>query len=300
MNAFATGVSLVKSAARVTAGAVSRSPRAVELLRTVPFPGKRLVVHRLADDALPRFVTASAGGVTYDFDLEDLLDRAIYFNAYENRDLQTALNHCRPGGVCLDAGAAMGYFTINLALKVGPSGKVHAFEPDPYNYSRLKRHCELNGVEDWVHLNQSALSDREGTATFYRHRGASADGTLEQFGVDWTSTELVRTETLDGYLARCAIADLDFAKVDVEGHELRFLEGAAESLGRKAFKVMLVEFNGGRLAERGETLQDLVDAMGRHGYVAAGRSKLLLKALTKRLPDPTWVNVNLLFKPRDP
>jgi FkbM family methyltransferase len=39
---------------------------------------------------------------------------------------------CRPGDCVLDIGANVGDWTIAMAARVGPLGKVIAFEPVPY------------------------------------------------------------------------------------------------------------------------------------------------------------------------
>ena len=288
----------LKATAGVLAGVAAASPITLQLLRLAPIPGKRLVVHRIPDNRLERFVRARAGGVTYDFDLTDRLDRAIYFNAYERRDLKAALRHCPVGAVCLDAGAAMGYYAINLARKAGSSGTVHCFEPDTYNHARLKRNCEINGVAPRVLINQVALSNSRGEAVFHRHPGASADGTLESFGAQWSCEDTVRTETIDGYLAEHGIDRVDFAKVDVEGHELRLLEGARSALSGHRLGAILLEFNGGRLAEQGQSLEDLLSALEKYDYTPVEVNLSLLSLLRRHWIDPAQVSVNFLFKPR--
>ena len=133
---------------------------------------------------------------------------------------------------------------------------------------------------------------------FHRHPGASADGTLEDFGAAWGSTETVETDTVDAYLERHGIEKVDLAKVDVEGHELKLIAGAARSLERRMFKAMLVEFNGGRLAEQGVVLDDLLNALAGFGYHPA-RKRLLLKLLKHGWLDATRISVNFLFLPAE-
>src|SRR4030042_7144688 len=50
----------------------------------------------------------------------------------------------KEGDVVLDMGANIGYFTILAARLVGKKGKVYSFEPEPRNYSYLKKNIELN------------------------------------------------------------------------------------------------------------------------------------------------------------
>jgi tRNA A58 N-methylase Trm61 len=55
--------------------------------------------------------------------------------------------YARPGGVIIDAGAQLGYFTLRFARAVGPEGAVHAFECDPRVITRLRQHVQINGCD---------------------------------------------------------------------------------------------------------------------------------------------------------
>src|SRR5438552_1491680 len=56
-----------------------------------------------------------------------------YYEAgYEAPTFQFLKEHCRPGSTALDLGAHLGLFTMLMARRVGPAGKVYAFEPTPF------------------------------------------------------------------------------------------------------------------------------------------------------------------------
>ena len=84
-------------------------------------------------------------GITYDLDLSQGIDFAIYLaNVYE-RGTRAALRRLvQPGSLVLDIGANIGAHTLTLAQLVGPSGRVFAFEPTDYAYGKLQRNLELN------------------------------------------------------------------------------------------------------------------------------------------------------------
>src|SRR5262245_2134996 len=64
-----------------------------------------------------------------------------------------------PGMTFLDLGANVGYFTCLAARKVGPAGRVWAFEPDPRNFRLLVRSVKANGLSN-VTAVRAAASDR--------------------------------------------------------------------------------------------------------------------------------------------
>ena len=54
------------------------------------------------------------------------------------------------GNIVVDAGAYVGVFALYAGKKVGKSGKVIAFEPEPRNYGNLCRNISLNNLEEVI------------------------------------------------------------------------------------------------------------------------------------------------------
>ena len=50
--------------------------------------------------------------------------------------------------VVFDIGSNIGAFTIPFAKKVGPKGKVFAFEPQSFIYNLLKDNVKLNNLKN--------------------------------------------------------------------------------------------------------------------------------------------------------
>jgi FkbM family methyltransferase len=148
----------------------------------------------------------------------------ILNGTYEREQTRLFEQLLRPGGVVLDVGANVGYYTLLASVLVGDGGAVHAFEPEPRNAEFLRRHLRINRRRN-VTVQQAAVSDRAGTARFAFGSGTGT-GHLGETG------ELeVRTLRLDDYCAEHALAPAAL-KIDVEGAEMSVLQGARETLAR--------------------------------------------------------------------
>src|SRR3954447_2477076 len=128
-----------------------------------------------------------------------------------------------PGELAVDVGANIGYVTSLLAWRVGPQGKVVAFEPNPPVADRLHRHADDNGT-----VHRPAVSSAAGSSVlvvpegFDRNQGTA---TLEAAG----EGVAVDTTSLDAELGASSVGVL---KIDVEGHEAAVLEGASGLLSQ--------------------------------------------------------------------
>jgi FkbM family methyltransferase len=137
-------------------------------------------------------------------------------------DVWRHLMQCvRPGDVVADVGAYVGLYTLALAQRVGPGGKVIAFEPDPDSFDGLSRHVALNGLTGNVELCRAIVGCEDGVAAFAAGRGsescmAAADGV-------YAERLMVRVVRLDSFLRD---GRLDVLKIDVEGYEELVLRGA--------------------------------------------------------------------------
>jgi len=133
------------------------------------------------------------------------------------------------GDVVFDIGAYVGDTALWFSKAVGSHGKVYAFEPEPRNFEKLKANLERNKVTNVIPL-QLALSENEGEM---RVATGGSSSTMTQAG---TGT-LVKVTTIDKFAEANKLPRVDFIKMDVEGHELKVLEGAHETI--KTFKPSL-------------------------------------------------------------
>ncbi len=82
---------------------------------------------------------------------------------YEQPVQQALASLARPGDVCYDIGANLGFFSILLGRLVGPTGVVHAFEPVPANAVAIERNARLNDLDN-VCVMRVALTRSDGEA----------------------------------------------------------------------------------------------------------------------------------------
>jgi FkbM family methyltransferase len=142
----------------------------------------------------------------------------------------------RAGDVALDVGARWGTYTALLARVVGPTGLVHAFEPNR-QHSRALR--SIARASRNVHLHPFALSDEAGSAALHIPvlDGRASDG-LASLARPTSAHQTVQIERrrLDDF----PFERIDFIKCDVEGHELPVFRGGQATL-RRLQPLVLVE-----------------------------------------------------------
>lgn len=142
---------------------------------------------------------------------------------YEQKIWNLLMAQIHPGDVAVDVGAFVGLYTIALAKRVGPSGRVVSFEPDRENFMALKAHVELNSVSAWVELIQAAVAAQDGTVAFQAGGGSESHMSY----VPLNGVQMVRCVCLD---AMFADRQLNILKIDVEGYEEEVLHGAINPL----------------------------------------------------------------------
>ena len=147
--------------------------------------------------------------------------------------LQKALSaHLRPGSVVYDVGAHIGVVSMFASELIGPAGTIFAFEADPENAERIKRHAQRNNLSH-IQVFSCGVWSSDGQVSFER---ASAGSSRNQGRVAATSTGtkqdaiVVQSISLDnfanGHLAPTLI------KIDVEGAEAEVLRGCDRVFAR--------------------------------------------------------------------
>jgi len=140
----------------------------------------------------------------------------------------------KPGFIAFDVGAHKGHYTEKLLELVGDSGKVMSFELNPDNYRVMVQKIRNSNVE----LNNVAVSDNDGEENYYK--GAdSFTGNIVGHSTSYKKN--VRAGKIPSLRLDTVYPDLriDFIKIDVEGAELKVLEGCKGIM--KNIMNMLVE-----------------------------------------------------------
>jgi FkbM family methyltransferase len=134
-----------------------------------------------------------------------------------------------PGDTVLDIGANFGVLGLLAAKKVGASGKVHLFEPQPLLANFLRTSLLINGLRH-AEVHECALSDRSGYADMAIVEPENLGMTKLVSPADKIQGERirVRVENAADYIESLADGYVSLVKIDVEGHEgiiLRSLSG---------------------------------------------------------------------------
>ena len=190
-----------------------------------------------------------------------------------HRELLPAFAVCIPrDGVVLDIGAHAGQFA-KLFAGLAADGRVYAVEPGSYARAILRAAIGLRRFDN-VQIVPVALGAEERLETLnipLKASGAFGFG-LSHFGAAETrwprvATETVAQTTVDALVAALALDRLDFIKADIEGGELRMLEGARATLDRFRPR-LLIELTEAHLARAGDTLAAAFGFLAERGYRA--------------------------------
>ena len=169
---------------------------------------------------------------------------------YENRFGSELLNQIASGDTVWDVGANVGFYSAQFARKVGPTGRVVAFEPALSCYEQLRRDCaELTEV---VAFNM-ALGRIDGKAAMVMEENPlaathSITNDPNRIGVSYVSISCA-----ESIVASDPALFPNVIKVDVEGYEGEVLAGMAGLLMDKRLRCVGFEVHFGLLDARGES-----------------------------------------------
>ena len=164
--------------------------------------------------------------------LDDFVGRAAYFVGDLDRKLSALVKTLvRPGDCVLDIGANIGVMSLLLAKCVGPTGSVHAFEPNPLIRRLLAQSVARNSLRN-IEIHDFALGNEEGqTLTLAVPAGNSGAATLKKgrSHQSW-QTVPVQIRTLSNFARDSGLGPVRLVKIDVEGFESEVLAGGASWL----------------------------------------------------------------------
>jgi FkbM family methyltransferase len=200
--------------------------------------------------------------------------------------------------VIFDGGANRGH-TSSRYLKLYPEATLHLFEPFPESFALLQE--RFKNVPS-VKMNQVALSDVEGTVSLHANQSSYTNSILpsdplagDTWGkgvLDTQSTLMVPTTSIDAYARARAIPAIDILKLDIQGAELKALQGARSLLERKAVGLIYMELILGPTYLGQPRFEDYLHFFSGQGYVLLDlfnpfrKDFRLIQADVIFIPDP--------------
>ena len=145
------------------------------------------------------------------------------------------------GMIVVDVGAHIGYFTRIFSKLVGEKGLVLAFEADEENLKILKENvAHLDNVK----IFPLAVSEKNGVIDFYHcEEKAGCHSILENIPLNFHMTKrTVHSITLDEFVARQELPQVNVVKMDIEGGEWAALAGMKKVLSHPSTHALIVEF----------------------------------------------------------
>ncbi|MCB5188968.1 FkbM family methyltransferase [Methylobacillus caricis] len=168
----------------------------------------------------------------------------------------------RPGSTMIDVGAHVGS-AFRPFLNKG--WHIYAFEPDDTNRSKLLEWLSCHVSRHLVTLDTRCVSNTtQHDLSFYRSEQSSGISGLSAFHESHTEAQRVSSVTLSDFFAGGAIPDIDFLKIDTEGHDLFVLQGFPWDQTRP--DVIECEFENAKTVSLGYDFHDLAQFLVDKGY----------------------------------
>lgn len=242
-------------------------------------------------------VLADVAGYKALVPLDDLVGRAMYFFGDLDPKVTWAFRkYVRPGDVVFDIGANLGLATLYLARLVGPSGTVHAFEPNPRMLAYLNATLDSNPDLD-ISIHSVALGERKDTLELIipeKNQGAAS--LLDIGGRQERDRLCVDVLTMSDFCEQNGVDRVDFMKIDVEGFEEQVLRGAEDLFLTSPPRAIVFEQNGFQVGKRPDAFRFLEST----GYKIFALPKKILRPKITSIDDPqarTAHDFVALYKP---
>jgi len=229
------------SASRLAKGAIALLPAGAPSKiynLAIKIPVARDILGAAVRSAIPEKIESD--GCTIFLDRSDIaVSGALALKGFETFETELFKQALKPGMNFVDIGAHIGYYSLIASKIVGSSGKVFSLEPEPGNFSLLKKNVEANGAMNITPIN-AAVSDTAGKRDLFIERYNKGH---HSFGQNQGSAGkiTVATETLDGVLEKHGNPRIDAIKIDIEGAEPIALRGMKATIARNPHIVIFTE-----------------------------------------------------------
>lgn len=219
-------------------------------------------------DSLQQVFVPHIGWMT--FEAGDEVAEILYRGHFEAAEQACLWLYLRPGDRALDCGAHVGLYSRLLAQRVGETGRVDAFEPDPDGRRLWQTNFADAAPGALPTLHPFGLWEADQNLPFAReaHGMSSHNAVLlpaEESSAPAAAGE-VPVRALDQMPEICDGGPWHFMKIDCEGAEPRILRGAAALLRSGLVSLLMIEFNEHNLRRVNSSTRELWEQVEGLGY----------------------------------
>jgi FkbM family methyltransferase len=210
----------------------------------------------------------------------------------------------RRGDSIIDIGAHIGYVSMIAAKLVGHTGRVVSIEPEIFNFEHIKRHIDLNHIDNILPIRAVAGAESRETQLYINsdNDGGHAlwDAGLHPYNKKTREQNVIRKVDmlcLDDIVTQSGLDAVRAIKIDVEGAELEVLKGGEKSLIDYDIPFVICEINTFGLHQMGTSERELrhfMHEMGYETYLMQAQSPNLIRLLDDQFVQSDYV-FNLLF-----
>lgn len=205
------------------------------------------------------------GNHSIKFDISDNYTKKWFYPLIKNNTVYEPVltdfifQHLNETSCFLDVGAHIGYFSSIAASKC-KQGKVHAFEVDVNCLKYFKKNISINNFDN-VTFNNVAISNSD-EGVFIPDKRTPNNKT--NIIVKRSKGRFVESVTLDSYLKANNLKP-GLIKIDVEGAELKVLEGMASTLQLENL-TLLIEVHQNMLEYYGYQSKEILERLIKNGF----------------------------------
>lgn len=195
--------------------------------------------------------------------------KAIYVSGlYEPNSMLIAKKFLKPGSTFIDIGANAGTYSLMASQWVGQNGKVIAFEPSSREYELLLENIVLNKLTN-IKTEKLAIGEQSKEAILtladQKYNGHNTLGDSFAYGVCSHKKESIRVITLDHYVKKNSIKNIDVIKLDIEGSEYKALIGAKDTLNQY-HPILIIEICPRALEINGTCTENILNFLSNFHY----------------------------------
>lgn len=169
-----------------------------------------------------------------------------------------------PLNMIVDVGANIGQFSTAIKYWY-PQANVVAIEAEPNTYARLMENVKNSSVRT---INK-VISDKRGSVDFFLGKLSVTQGMVKMFENQASIT--LDADTLDSVIGGEPIQKIDLLKIDVEGAELKIIQGAKHTLKVSSYLLVEISFDRTSVGTNLDLLSAIKDICPNAKIVHTGR-----------------------------